>query len=145
MEELRIIRDKSQLEGTCYFEILPGIYEGKCWGAESIYFEEEAFGFLEKIIESVVPEFDHFAFTEIEKEKWVTIIEKFRQLSSKLQSAKLPNEVEEGLCFFCKNTQQEFESQFDSNKKLLSEMINEFCSWLKAQLESSKCVSVLGL
>ena len=126
-------------------EILPGKYEGKCWCNESIYFDEETFRPIEYIIEGVVPDYDHCAFTVIEKNYWIRIIEKLQQLSSYLQKAEEPWEVEDDLRFVCKKTRREFELDFFNNKEQLSKLMNEFCNWLESHLESRQYISVLGL
>ncbi|MEH1940550.1 MAG: hypothetical protein V7L01_10080 [Nostoc sp.] len=47
MERIRLIRSLSELDGTCYFEILPGRYEGNCWNQNSVFITEEVFGYFE--------------------------------------------------------------------------------------------------
>jgi len=145
MEEMRIIRDNGTLTGTCYMEILPGKYEGKCWCNESIYFEEETFRPIEYIIEGVVPGYDHYAFTIIEKKNWIRIIEKLQQFLSHLQRAKELWEVEDALHFMYRETRQEFALDFQNNKNKLFKVINEFCDWLESHLDSRQYISVLGL
>lgn len=34
---MKIIRNKEELEGTCYIEILPGRYLGQCWNDTSSF------------------------------------------------------------------------------------------------------------
>ncbi len=36
MENIRIITNKNELEGTCYIEVLPGAYKNKCWNEGSL-------------------------------------------------------------------------------------------------------------
>lgn len=64
---MKIFYKLEELEGTCYIEILPGRYKGNCWNKESIFFEEETFGYLERGIEMEFSKYDHFAFNEIPK------------------------------------------------------------------------------
>lgn len=66
-EKIRLIRDLSELQGTYYFEILPGKYQDKCWNQNSVFMTEEVFGYLEPIFERRAPNFDHYAFVEIVK------------------------------------------------------------------------------
>jgi hypothetical protein len=37
MEEIRIITNKGELEGTCYIEVLPGPYREQCWNEGSLF------------------------------------------------------------------------------------------------------------
>ncbi|WP_179088476.1 hypothetical protein MKY66_11925 [Paenibacillus sp. FSL R5-0766] len=56
---MKIIRDREELEGTGYIEVLPGKYLGQFWNEDSIYFDEEVFGFVEKTIENIFSGYDH--------------------------------------------------------------------------------------
>ena len=47
---IEIIRNKSELEGKAYIEIYPGRYKNTFWNEDSLYFNEESFGFIEKSI-----------------------------------------------------------------------------------------------
>src|SRR5204862_292237 len=57
--------DAAALEGTAYFEFLPGRYAGECWGRQSVFLTEQAFAHIEPIFQKHRPDFDHYAFTEI--------------------------------------------------------------------------------
>lgn len=48
--DIRLIRNNKDRDGTCYFEFLPGIYRDKCWNEESVFMDEEVFGFIEPIL-----------------------------------------------------------------------------------------------
>lgn len=39
-----------ELEGSCYIEVLPGPYRDRCWNEDSIYMDEETFGYLESAV-----------------------------------------------------------------------------------------------
>ncbi len=60
---MKILNQKG--EGSCYIEFLPGKYKGKCWNKESIYMNEEDFGFVLKCIEEGFPQYDYYSFNEI--------------------------------------------------------------------------------
>jgi hypothetical protein len=65
MEDFRVIRSQSELEGTGYLELLPGPYKDVCWNEASLFFEEDVFNYLEPIILLHASVYDHYAFTEI--------------------------------------------------------------------------------
>ncbi|WP_321872656.1 hypothetical protein [Burkholderia ubonensis] len=74
MDDIRIIRDLSELEGTAYIELMGGPYARKCWNAGSLFFKEEVFGLLEPAIARQIPDYDHFAFTGIGMTDWLSIV-----------------------------------------------------------------------
>lgn len=112
---IKIITDKNELEGTCYFEIMPGKYKGSCWQDGSIFFDEEVFSLIEPAFERHVPNYDHYAFTDISKEQWNKIL---NDLAS-----------------------QKFDSKREDTKKL----IDELTGWVRRQLEREDYLAVLGL
>ncbi len=69
-----MIRDQSELESTCYIELLPGKYEGTSWNEESVFFDEECFGFIERKIVRHCPKYDHYSFTDINRSTWEFIL-----------------------------------------------------------------------
>jgi hypothetical protein len=60
--QIHLIRDKRQLEGTAYFEFLPGRYTGQHWNEKSVYLDEEVLGLIEKPFMDSLPSYDHYAF-----------------------------------------------------------------------------------
>jgi hypothetical protein len=145
MEDIRLIKDKAELEGTAYFEILPGPYKDKCWNEGSIFIEEEIFGLIEPIIERHVPEFDHYSFIKIDRESWMLILNDLSELVVLLQAANTPNDLNGGIGFIFNSTKDRFVTDFARNKEALAALIIELVSWLKEQLNDHYIVTVLGL
>ncbi len=112
---IKIITDKNELEGTCYFEILPGKYKGQCWKDCSIFLDEEVFSLIEPAFERHVPNYDHYAFTDVSKEQWNMIL-------NDLISQKL-----------------------DSKREDTKKLIDELTVWVRSQLENEDYLAVLGL
>src|SRR5262245_28844859 len=100
MEPIRLIEQKSELRGTCYIEFLPGKYAGRCWNDGSVFLDEEVFGLIEPKIIAQVPEFDHYAFIEIQGEVWNQIIRDLRDLSERLKSAQSIDDLAAEIGFF---------------------------------------------
>ena len=64
-------------EGTCYMEFMKGEYKNKCWLDDSILIDEEIFSelLLHRYIKKIVPEFDYYGITEINRQQWQEIID----------------------------------------------------------------------
>ncbi|MGG4345787.1 hypothetical protein [Paenibacillus lautus] len=51
----------NELEGSCYIKVLPGPYRNRCWNEDSIYMDEETFGYLDSAVEKEYEPYDHYA------------------------------------------------------------------------------------
>ena len=105
---IKILRSKNDLRGTCYIELLPGKYIGKCWNADSIFFDEEVFGLFEPTIEMYAQGYDHWAFNEVGKESWLRIIADLEGIQKLLEADVAPSEFCQHLGFLFKNTKADF-------------------------------------
>jgi predicted DNA-binding protein len=144
-ERIYLIQRLSELHGTCYFEILPGKYEGKCWNQNSVFLTEEVFGYLEPVFERNELDFDHYAFTEIQKEVWICIISDLCRLIEILEQAQDIHELEDKLGFIFKDSMARFVSNFRSNISALIDLLRKLVQWLENQLQSYDHISVLGI
>ncbi len=142
---IRIIKNKSELEGTGYIEFLPGAYHGICWNEGSLFFEEETFGYLELVLEKHAPEYNRYAFTEIQLNAWLEIIKELQALKLLLQKSQSVNELRDRVGFIFIGTEQRFAEQFQTNKDALVGVIEELCHWIDAKARAHGCVTVLGL
>lgn len=68
------ITDYRQLSGTCYIEVLPGKFQNQHWNPESVFFCEEHFGLIERIIARHFKDYDHFGFSDIDRASWLSIV-----------------------------------------------------------------------
>lgn len=61
---LKLIRDRSELEGTCYFEFLgsPTREQPRCWSDRSLYLEDDGFDFINGPFVRALPDFDYYGF-----------------------------------------------------------------------------------
>jgi hypothetical protein len=140
--DFRLIRDLSELHGTCYIELLPGPFQDKCWNQGSIFVEEGIFGLFEDIIQRHEPRFDHFAFVEIRKYAWERIIIDFDRLENRLRKAReIADLKEEGFLFQA----SAFAAEFNTNVNALASMLKELITWLREQLRIHEGISVLGM
>jgi hypothetical protein len=145
MSFLRILKYKSNLEGTAYIELLPGKYTGKCWNKGSLFLDEATFGFFEKMIERNLPEYDHYAFTEISSARWQPIIVRLKSLAEELSSAEAPKDIPTDVHFYFNDTEQRFKKDFKVNTQLLEQVATELACWLEVTLRQHESVTILGL
>jgi hypothetical protein len=144
-KHIRLIQNLNELHGTCYFEILPGRYEGNCWNQNSVFMTEEVFGYLEPMFERNEPNFDHYAFIEIKREAWLLIIRDFCSLIEVLEQAQDIQELEGKIGFIFKDSMDRFANDFRSNAVDLIDVLRELSQWLENQLKSYDYLSVLGI
>ena len=145
MHTIRIIRSKGELEGTAYVELLPGAYKKQCWNDDSLFFEEEVFGYLEPIVLRHFPAYDHYAFTEIAAPKWESIVEDFRSLRVALEQATSIEELKAQVGFLFRGSEVRFAENFQENRSALANLLTEVSVWLSNQATKHGCVTVLGL
>ena len=140
-----MITDQSQLSGTCYIEVLPGKYENQCWNPESVYFEEEHFGFIEPTIVRHCPEHDHYAFTNISRLKWQAIVADLERFANMIGDETRPSNIEGQVGLFFATTKQSFLRSDEENMAELRAMLIEFISWIRKMLDSHDTIAVLGM
>ena len=145
MAFLQILKDKSQLDGTAYFELLPGKYKEKCWNEGSLFLDEETFGFFETIVESCVPEYDHYAFIEVLATRWQPVIARLKRLATELESAVTAQDIPVDIDFYFNDTKQNFKNDLAVNLQRLRQVSIELVGWLAATLKQHEEVSILGL
>lgn len=145
MSFLRTLKDKSDLEGTAYIELLPGKYAGKCWNKSSLFLDEATFGFFEKIVERSLPEYDHYAFTEVSSARWQLIIVRIKALAKELSAAEAPEDIPTDVHFYFSDTEQRFKKDFKLNIQLLQQVATELADWLEVTLRHHESVAILGL
>jgi len=115
MSPVRLIRDKTELQGTCYFEFLPGPYRKKCWNEGAVFLAEDVFRLFEPIIARHEPRFDHYSFVGILRPTWERILPEFDLLAAA------------------------------SDRGEVATLAGELAAWLRERLAEHECVSVLGM
>lgn len=145
MEEIAIIRDKSELEGTCYIEIVPGKYQKKHWQEGSLFFDEETFGFIEPIFERCMSGYDHYGMNDGSIQEWLKIINELEKLNELLNSTTAFENVLGKVGFIFGGTRDCFQTNFEESKKLLIEMNKELIYWARDVLKTHDYIAVLGI
>lgn len=144
MQRIRLLEDSRQLNGTLYFEFLPGRYAGRCWNEESVFMAEDVFRLIEFAFARHVPGYDHYAFMAIERKTWDAVLPCLEGLSTRARSATSVD----GL--FCdgspgKRARDEFGSNFQKNAADLGEVTQALVTWLRRQLTERDVISLLGI
>ncbi len=138
-------RSRGELEGTAYFEFLPGLYQGECWGPTSVFLGEEAFGFVEPIFARLCPNYDHYAFTQVRRTLWREVLSELDDIVTVLGGTPSDEILADRLGFFFRDTERKFFESKTANVALLRQTLVDLTSWLRSQLKGHDVISVLGL
>ena len=143
--DVRLIKNKSELKGTCYFEFLPGPYMGVSWNENSVFLEEETFVLIEPVFERRLDKFDHFAFTEVPRPSWTEIINDLQTLRQKLTNASTVDDIRSDIGLLFITTEASLNNDFPKHKLDLMLMIDQLIEWLTHGLTNHDVISVLGI
>jgi len=145
MESIKIIRDKMELEGTCYIELSLGKYQGKHWCPTSLFFEEEIFGLIEPIFEIAISDYDHYGMNNADKDEWNKALIELKKLASLLESANEFSDVMNELSFIFSGTRDYFQNHFEYCKIYLFNMITELIEWAEKNIKKHGYIAMLGI
>jgi hypothetical protein len=145
MTFLRVIKDKSALEGTAFIELLPGRYSGNCWNDGSLFFDEETFGFFETVITKEAADYDHYAFTEISRPKWLRITARLKAFSSELRAVSTWQDLPVDIHFLFLGTESRFSENLEGNSRALAGVGTEIVRWAEQTLKEHDAITVLGM
>ena len=139
--DVKIYTLDTKPEGTVYFELLPRKYEDKCWNNDSVYIDEDVFFLIEKIFIDSIPNYDHYAFTEMGKDEVCRVIGRLNSLVEGLEgeSFKLSELFVNGVLDYG------VEAEWGTIKPNLKVLCKELSSWLLHVLKSRKTLTILGI
>lgn len=143
--EIRLIRNKHELQGTCYFEFLPGPYAGNCWNKSSVYLDEETFGFLEPTLVRHARSIDRFSFAVVPSKQWGPIADDLDSLAEFLAKVDSMDAVRDRLGWFFTDSESKFAEHFSANARALATVSRELAVWTRGQLQDHDSISVLGI
>ena len=123
----------------------PGKYQKKHWQEGSLFFDEEAFGFIEPIFERCIGGYNHYSMNDGSKEEWEKIIVELEQLNEILKSSTGFEFLLDKMGFIFNGTRDRFQTNFLESKKLLLRMNEELVAWAKETLKSHNHIAVLGI
>jgi hypothetical protein len=146
MKPIKVIRSPAELEGTAYFEFLPGPYRGDHWVNGSVFVQEQVFCLIESALQRHHPGFDHYSSATIPESEWVLIIRELEELAQRTRaSGSLADLREAGVGFHRHGVDAEFEQDLRQNSEALAELAEELAGWLRGTLADHEVVSVLGM
>lgn len=140
IKQLELITDTSRLEDTCYFEFLPGKYEGECWGQYSAFVAEEVFVIIEGLVRSVISGFDHYAFQEVNVSTVKQLVRILHDEAGKVEQAKSLTELAEILLLQDTALRVNPQDVYD-NRSGIARMMRGLGNWLEQTSETYNIVS----
>lgn len=145
MEAIRLLLEKSELRGTCYFELLPGKFRGEHWNDDSVFLTEFAFTLIEPIVLRHQPSFDHDAFEDVRRSTWERILVDLELLVQRAKVAGRIADLRPDIGFQSPTAEQLFADDFNRNVQLTISMIQDLLVWLRQQLKCQESIAILGL
>ena len=142
---IELIHDANRLEGTAYFELLPGMYRNKCWNRGSVFLNEENFGYIEPMVESCVEKYDHYSFVEVNRDKCEKILAQLLSLKRAVHESDSIDDLDGKIGFFFADTRERFAKEFDKNKRDLEKMLSGLAGWIRQTIKEHERMSILGL
>ena len=145
MENIEIIRDKSKLDGTGYFELSLGKYRRVHWEDTSLFFDEEVFGLIEPIFERHVPGYDHYDMMDADSNAWKRINEDLLTLKETLDNSNDINGILGHVGFVFSGSRDYFANHYDQCKSQLISLIEDLVNWSSDNIKQHGHIAVLGL
>jgi hypothetical protein len=145
VDEIIIIEDLADLDGTCYIELMFGHYQNKCWNNGSLFLSEEVFGYIEPLFERYIDGYDHYAFTYLDIVHCRLILKHLNTLCSELQQIKSVAELPKAIGFFFKDTESQFKENFLDNICSLVIVLQNLIGWFNKYPDNQEGVTILGI
>jgi len=145
MESIKIIRNKSELHGTCYIELSLGKYQRKHWEDTSLFFEEETFGLIEMIFERNIPGYDHYSMNDADSESWYKVIAELKELEALLDVTDEFDDLIGKVGFVFGGTRDYFQNHFQLSKAQLQKMVSELTAWAEKNIVEHQHIAILGI
>jgi hypothetical protein len=145
MEPVRLIRDSRELNGSAYYELLPGPYAGRHWGERSVFLSEDAFNFIGWVIQRHSPDFNPFGPTRIAAATWQGIIADLNRFAKVLGKAKSIADIKVEWPVPFDDLSGRFAAGFAATRTELTRMIDDLTKWLRTQLRDHDSLTLLGL
>jgi hypothetical protein len=140
--DVHVHADRLMLDGTQYFELLPGRYDGKHWVPGARFIHEYTFSLIEGIFEKHLPDYDHYTFIEVLRPQWEPILRDLASLRTALEHENVNVTLPYGRTL---NVQPTFEETVETNQHALAVFLIDLETWLHQTLAVHEVVSILGL
>jgi len=145
MQNIKLVREVSDLVGTCYFEFCLGKYQGIHWQDSSVFLEDEVFGFIKPGFARIMRNFNHYSVNELDIKKRSRILSELEALVVDLESARSIEELDGKLGFLFDSTKFRFQKDFALNCRNLVHTIRELIEWIQKSVETHEYIAVLGI
>ena len=140
--DFKLIKDKSELEGTCYFEFLPGKFKDEHWNNTSVFLSDDSMFVVEDLFEKNFIKYDHCGFCEIDSCDFLPLL---KQLEERKLLILKEGKIKENSKLAIHEYYKEVNVAIQSNKEKVSFMIEELIDWIKLALKEQDTISILGL
>ena len=137
-----LIRDRTKLKGTAYFEFLPGEFAGNFWNPDSVYLSEKSLSIFEGRLKSINERYDHYAFVYFDRHQTQLLVDYLNSLIGNLDSGK---GLEFSESHFVSEYKMELNSNVFSDRNDLRTMLTELVDWLNSKTVAESGVAILGI
>ncbi|WP_422139943.1 hypothetical protein [Endozoicomonas sp. ALC020] len=145
MSDLKIIRNKSELDGTHFVELQPGHFNGKHWSDNSIFIMDDHFSYFDRVIKSAVSRYGFYGYTVIKKSEWLEILELYKKLLVELETATHLSDLKPYVDIYGDGINRLIQQRFDDNMGIFKKTVQELVDWIEEQLKNKKCITIIGL
>ena len=143
---LRLITNKEELEGTAYFELLPGRFNNKFWNNNAVFMSESSFSFMEDIVSKHYADYDHYSCSmNVHRDIWMLIITDLQYRKAIIDEA-MDAEILISECSFLDNyTIGELRENWDIYKQQIQALFESTLFWIQKTLGMHEYIVLMGL
>ena len=143
---LKLITNKEELEGTAYFELLPGRFNNKFWNGNAVFMSESSFGFMEDIVSKHYADYDHYdCVMNIHRDIWMLIITDLQYRKAIIDEAMDAEILISECSFLHKYMIGEFQKNWNTYKQSIQGLFESTLCWLQKTLEMHEYIVLMGL
>jgi hypothetical protein len=143
---VKIYRDKSEFDGSCYFELLPGPFCGKWWNSGSIFISEHTWSsYVASLIVGRVYDYDQYSEVEVPRELWTPVLHDLERLRTIVLDVESVWELNVEAHLTDSYDPFQYDRDFAQAKAELLLFIEELHGWLTTTLTTHSSISILGL
>ena len=144
---MKVYRNKSELDGSCYFELLPGPFCGKWWNPGSVFISMDTWSsYVAPLIVGRVYDYDEHSEVEVPRELWIPVLrylERLRRIVLDVESFwELDVETNLARRF---DPFKQHDRDFPQKKAALLLFVDELHEWLTVTLTTHFSITILGL
>lgn len=144
---MKLYREKSQLSGSLYFELLPGPFCGKWWNTGSVFISEDMWlSFVAPMIVGRALNYDQYEEVEVPRAIWGHVLRNLEQLKRIVLDVESVGELQvEAHLTSCGYGSFQSDRDFPKQKAALLLFVEELHEWLTVTLTTHSSITILGL